>query len=415
MALQQEDFGWIKRLTDRGRFGFNIGSPEGAKAEGAALTALMGIPGQIAGAMGNASVGFGQSLANMYGANAGALGNLATARANFAGNQAGANAMAEAARQGALGNMGVAALGAYGGAANSAMGAWAQNQQGYNRSLADMYMANQNAMAQLGATRNTSLAQLGSPYSQMGIGGVLAGALGSPASGGFQASGPGGAIASGSYSSPPAGGSSRGGDMRGAYAGIDSLRDSLNSPAYLDAMRGQMESGADRLDAQQYSSRGMPGQMLGQTLSGLMSLGRQGYDQLRGGMNQFYGNQPSYNDSDLFGSINSNFGGARGDLNAGFSGTQGALRGLFDDSVGKVIPDPLQDAKRKREVDMFNRRQGILDHIARTQEYTTLDSTGQPVSRGFGRPARVTGDTFTPHWSQDHFRQRLRFEDELYR
>lgn len=401
MAMKEENFGWWRGLTDRGPFGFNIGTPDGAKAEGAALAALMGAPGQIAGAMGNASVGFGQSLANLYGSNAGALGNLATARANFAGNQAAANAMAEAARQGALGNMGVAALGAYGGAANSAMGAWAQNQQGYNRSLADMYMANQNAMAQLGATRNTSLAQLGSPYSQMGIGGALAGALGSPAGGGggFQASGPGGAIASGSYSAPPTGGSSRGGDMRGAYAGIDSLRDSLNSPAYLDAMRGQVESGADRLDAQHYSSRGMPGQMLGQTLSGLMALGRQGYDQMRGGMNQFYANRPSYNDSDLFGAINSNFGGARGDLSAGFSGTQGALRGLFDDSVGKMIPDPLREAKRQRETDIFNRRNTWLDQIERKRLYG---------------PQLMDGETYMPFWKEPAIRDRLRTMEELY-
>lgn len=385
-------------------------------AEGQIKAALMAAPGQFAGAMGNAFAGFGQgigglgqAMANMYGSNAGALGNLATARANFAGNQAAANAMAEAARQTSLGNMGVAALGAYGGAANSAMGAWAQNQQGYNRSLADMYMANQNAMAQLGATRNTSLAQLGSPYAQMGIGGALAGALSQPAggSGGFLATGPSGAIASGQYSRPASGGDI-GGGMNGSFAGLNALRGSLDSPAYLDAMRGQVETGANRLDAQHYSSRGMPGQMLGQTLSGLLSLGRQGYDQLRGGMNQFYANRPTYNDSDVLTSINSNFNtargdmaGLRGDLTAGLSNTQGALRGLFDDSLGNLFPDPMRDARQRRQLELFNRRNQMLDLIEQRRNYATRDGN-------------ITGRTYLDFYNEEAARNRLRTMEELY-
>lgn len=203
-------------------------------AKGQVGAAQAGAVGQAAAAQGNADMG-------RYGA----MGNVATAMANERSSAYTAAAMAEAARQAAVGNIGSAGLGAAGSAAGSAMGAWGQNQAAYKQALAGM--------------------------SNGGIGGMAAfGISGGGAPGGdFWATGPGGPVASGNYG----GGGAPGGGGGAGYGD----------------MLGFARENIGRLDAEHYSSRGMPSQMLDQTFSGLGNLANQAYAQNSQGMNQFYG------------------------------------------------------------------------------------------------------------------------------
>lgn len=243
---------------------------------------------------------FANAYANAYQSYAGGLGGLANAMANERSNLYGANAMAEAARMGALSNLGSSGLGAYGSASNAAMNALAQNQMSYNAALANMYNSDTRAQA---------------------VSGVL-GALGDGGVGGtFSASGTSGPIASGSYASPLGGlsGGGSGGGGGGAPSG----------------------SGLDRLDSRYESFRNMPADMLGQSLSGLLTLTARNADQIRGGMDQFYGNQQYAGDQSM-----SRMDAMRGDMGGGF-GTVGTQLGtLWDDSLGKHFLTPAESAQQ---------------------------------------------------------------------
>lgn len=292
---------------------------------------------------------FANAYANAYDSYAGGLGNLATSMANERGNLYGANAMAEVARQGALGNIASAGLGAYGSASNAAMHAWAQNQNAYNQSLANMQMANQGALGNLGVSRNNALGGLGSSYGQLGraeagaqaigsLGGMLGGGSGS-----FNASGTSGPIASGQYGGGMSGGGGGygGGATSSALAGLAGLRQDLMSP---DIAR-QLESGnadaMNRLGEQHYSSRSMPSQMLGQTLSGLMSMAAQNTGSIGAGMDQFYSNQRYAGDQYM-----DRMDTMRGDLGGGFGKVGTQIGTLWNDSLGKYFLTPAEQAQQ---------------------------------------------------------------------
>lgn len=210
----------------------------------------------------------------------------------------GANAMAEAARQGALSNIGSAGLGAYGSNTNAAMDAWSKNQMAYNSALANMHSAN----ASTAAVQSM-------PYGDM--------------SGAFSAYGQQGPIGSGAYAA--AGGSPLGG-LTQQFDGNPAL---------------------DRLDRQHYSSRGMPSEMLGQGLSGLMALTAQNTGSINGGMNQFYGNQTGA--ANQFAGM---LGGLQNDMNAANSGGNSSIDRMWDQSLGKTFLTPaemaLQNAAAKQ-------------------------------------------------------------------
>lgn len=320
---------------------------------------LSGLGGSQAGAF----QGYGQGLAGLANAQAGAyqgytqgLGGVANAIGQERSNFYNSNSLAEAARQAALGNIGTAALSSYGGAANNALQAWAQNQLAYNQALAGLGTTNQTALSQLGQSRNAALGSLGNAYSSLGGRLGAASAIGNinfnlsdsgsqpTGGGGFQATGPDGEIASGTYggSSGGLGGLTASGSRVSdtsqiqniaapAYAGLSSLRDNLMASDISDSMNRNLADSMNRLDAQHYSSRSMPSQMLGQTLSGLMTLGRDAYGQVRGGMNQFYSTQNDpRNRGDYSGIMNamgSGFRDVRNDLNASRAG----LRSGFND------------------------------------------------------------------------------------
>ena len=326
--------------------------------------------------------GFANAFANVYGGYAGGLSSAAQAMANERGSFYGANAMAEAARQGAVSNMGSSALGAYGSASNAAQGAWAANQQAYNKAASDMHVANQGAMSNYGVSRNNALGGLGSSYADMT--GRLAGADavsnmsfgmgggGGGGGGGFSASGPGGQIASGSYGGGGDGGfSMSGGGSRGSggslgslagqgYGGLNQLQGNLMAQDITGRMDAGAAAGRGQIDAQHYSSREMPKEMLGQTLSGLMTLGDQGYRASSGGMNQFYATQNDPRNRADFSSVLNGLG-------AGYRNTGSQIDTLWDKSLGvtDLFSTPLQQAQRQREAGIYNQAAASRDRAAR--------------------------------------------------
>ena len=382
-------------------------------AVGQIASTLIGQPAAFADTLGknygnyaNASQGYFQGLAglggaqaNTYAAYAGGLGNLATAQANANNNNqllnTGYNSMAEAARQGALANLGSAALGAFGSASGSALGAWAQNQSAYNKMLSDLGAANQAGLSQLGQSRNAALGGLGAAYAKAGAGLAAADAIGSMdfgggGGGGFQATGTDGEIASGSYGGSRGGRASRSSALSGIgdqmFGGLDATRGDLNSTDIQDRMDANYGNTLGMANYQHMTSRGMPSQMLGQTLDGLTSLNRMNVDASSRGMDQYYdnvtpirtrpGNEIAVNDvlsgltygyrdsSDRLGGLQSQMGSGWGDATRGFNEANSQVAGLFDRSLGDLMLTPAEEARQQREAELLRRAYEYEDSAA---------------------------------------------------
>ena len=348
--------------------------------------------GQNFGNYAQGMAGLGNAYANAFGAYGMGLGSMATARANEASARYGANAMAEAARQAGAANIGSAALGAFGGASNSALAAWAANQQAYNNAAASMHNANQQGLSQYGQSRNAALGSLGGAYAGLGkaqmasdalsnfsFGGDMGGGMG----GGFSATGPSGSIASGSYGSGGggsgfAGGGSRsgGGGMGGALSGLGGLQGNLMASDIVDSLNRGADAGRKQLDDQHYSSREMPSQMLGQTLSGLMTLGRDAYGQSSRGMDQFYANtqmdERPYQSmldrlSSGYGTVGGQLGGVQRDMTGGYNAANQNVGDMWSGSLGRlpVFRSPLENAYDGQMQRIINWRQVGLSPGAR--------------------------------------------------
>jgi hypothetical protein len=329
-----------------------------AQARGAGVASGNQALGQIYSTLYQQPANFAGAFSNTYGHQAGALGNMANAAANERSNLYGANAMAEAARMGALGNIGSAGLGAAGSASNAAMDAWAQNQMAYNQSLAGMQMANQNTLGTLGASRNQALSNLGGAYGGIGRADIVAGAMGGldgGMGGQFSAGGAGGPLADGTFSGGGTGaGGGGGGGGAAALAGLTDLQNNLMSPDILNAAMQGNDAGMNRLDQQHYSSRDMPSNMLGQSLSGLMTLTDMNSRNIGAGMDQFYGNQQRAGDQAM-GAL----GGMLGSLNDGFNVTNQNIQGMWDNSLGRTAFQPQADR-------LADERAARIDSLQRT-------------------------------------------------
>jgi hypothetical protein len=301
--------------------------------------------GQIFGALVQQPANFANAFSNNYAAQAGALGNMANAAANERGNMYGAMGMAEAARMGALGNIGSAGLGAFGSASNAAMDAWARNQQAYNQSLAGMQMANQSTLGALGASRNQALGGLGGAIAATGLMG------GGPMGGQFSAGGTGGPLADGAFSGGGGGGGSA------ALAGLTGLQNNLMSPDILNAAMQGNDSGMNRLDQQHYSSRDMPSNMLGQSLSGLMTLTDMNSRNIGSGMDQFYAAHSQGGGSRLDGMLSS--------LNSGFGTANQNIQGMWDNSLGKTqFLTPAEQVQQRRDAQVLTQQHSRDDRMA---------------------------------------------------
>jgi hypothetical protein len=359
-------------------------------------TALGGLGNNLADAYKSYTQGMGgagNQRVGAYDAYAGGLGQVANAAGQERQGFYQGNAIAEAARQAALGNVGTASLGSYGQAANAAMGAWAQNQMGYNQAMTGLGQANQTALAGLGSSRNSALGGLGQSYADLGGRLGAASAIGGLApmlsgGGGFSATGPGGQIASGSYGGMGGGGMGGGGggfsaSAPEAYAGLAGLQQNLMANDISGSLNNNYAQAMQQLEDQHSSSRLMPSRMLGQTLSGLLTMGRDAYGQIAGGMNQFYDTQTDPANRAQFGDtlrgLNEGYDSTARDLNA-YAGNLGAgyqtananigsvapaLQNLWDRSTGNmdVFQTPLQLAQRQRALDEYNSTNSIQDDL----------------------------------------------------
>lgn len=369
-----------------------------------------------------ALAGLGGAYANNYGAYAAGLGNVAQAQANAMNNQNAQNgyySMGEAARQGALGNMGSAALGAFGSASNSAMQAWAANQQAYNKAMSDIGSANQTGLSQLGQSRNNAIGNLGNSYAKAGLGFGIAsslpglfGGMSGGSGGGFQANGPDGAIASGSYDSGATGSSpapqangALGGMLDRTMAGLDSVRGDLNSTDIADRLDRNYAGGVNTLTSQHMSSREMPSQMLGQTLSGLYGLNAMNLDASDRGMRDYYaapvppsykptpidvrgalsGLTYGYSDSaDRLGGVQGQMGSAWNDNKSAFGDSNQAIDSLFNTTLARspMWQTPTQQmlAKRKEQLTA-----GLLDAMT---EDRTVGALSDLYAQPYGKDTR---------------------------
>lgn len=376
--------------------------------------------------------GLGSSQANNYAAYAGGLGNLAQAQANANNNNqllnTGYNSMAEAARQGALANLGSAALGAYGSASGSALGAWAQNQSAYNKMLSDLGSANQAGLSQLGQSRNAALGGLGAAYSRSGVGMAVADALGGMDFGGgggsgFQATGTDGEIASGSYGGSGGGRGSRSSALSGIsdrmFGGLDATRGDLNSTDIQDRMDANYANTLGMANYQHMTSRDMPSQMLGQTLSGLMSLNKFNAGESSRGMDQYYanvtpistrpGNEIAVNDvlsgltygyrdsSDRLGGIQSQMGSGWNDTTRGLNAANDSVADMWDSSIGNMMLSPAEELRRQREADLLRRQYTSEDARALADLYRGRENLLRPdVAKGAGLRPWFYGQYFDP-------------------
>jgi hypothetical protein len=344
-----------------------------------------------------ALAGLGNAYAGNYGAYASGLGNVAQAQANAMNNQnarEGFYSMGEAARQGAIGNMGSAALGAFGGASNAAQQAWAQNQMAYNKAMSDLGAANQTGLSQLGQSRNNAIGSLGNSYAKAGLGFGIASSLpglfgggGGGGGGGFEATGPDGQISSGSYDSGSSGGSSAprqnsalSGMLDRTMAGLDAVRGDLNSTDIADRLDRNYAGGVNTLTGQHMSSREMPSQMLGQTLSGLYGLNAMNLDASNRGMQDYYAapvpttNQPTpidvrgvlsgltygYADSaNRLGGVQSQMGSGWNDNKSAYGDSSRAIDSIFDRTIAQDQmwnqADPTIDALENQRAALYQR------------------------------------------------------------
>jgi len=223
--------------------------------------------------------------------------------------------------------------------------------------------------------------------------------------GGFSATGPGGQIASGSYGGGGGGGGVSGGggfsaSAPEAYAGLDGLQRNLMAGDISGSLNNNYAQAMRQLADQHSSSRVMPSQMLGQTLSGLLTMGRDAYGQIAGGMNQFYDTQNNPANRAQFGDIlrglNAGYGSTARDIND-YAGSLGAgyqtananigsvapaLQNLWNSSTGNmdVFMSPLQRAQRQREADLFQRGADLRDEAHRWDTSPMGNSWSQGIA-----------------------------------
>lgn len=285
----------------------------------------------------------GNSYAQNYAAMAGGMSGLANALGNTwnnaqANNQAAS--AAEAARQAAVSNLGTAAMANYGNVAGMNAQAWAQNQNGYQKSLSDMNVGNQQAVSQLGIGRYNALAGLGKSGAAMQVGRDVSAAL--P---GLAGNGTGGS---------PAGGSE-------GYRMLDGLRGDINNGAELAALARTHDADVGSLNADQAIARNMPRTMVNDAYGALMDFNRMNLGASSQGMNQFYDfaresqaatNRPGqaiptgsllealaggYTDSaDRIGGVQKDMKSGWGDAQGAYNSSKDGVNDLFNRTIGNM-------------------------------------------------------------------------------
>lgn len=133
------------------------------------------------------------------------------------------------------------------------------------------------------------------------------------------------------------------GGIGGALGGLADTRGSVMDNSYVNALQGSYGAGMNQLREGNLMASQVPGQMLDQGLSGLLALGRQGYGQVRQGMNQYYDNarrSQAVPDAMVgmlgggYANTVGNLDNVRGDINRGAATARGDVQNLYDGSVG---------------------------------------------------------------------------------
>jgi len=410
-------------------------SPSGAGSDGYATQVggnMSAAPSQFAGVMGGMydsyNKGYGTynqglgSLGNSYAQNYAAMANGIAGTANALGNtwnnaQSGNQAVssAEAARQVAISNLGTAAMANYGNVAGLGMQAWAQNQQGYQRSLADMTSANQGAVSSLGQSRNNALAGLGKSASALGIGGAVSSTI--PGLGQSLGSGIAGSGGGGGYDSSGIG--------RG-YQAIDDLRGDVNRTYDYGQLAGGFNRGMNSLNADQAIAREMPRTMTKDAYDALRDFNVLNLGASTSGMNQFYdfsrdsmenSNRPGqaiptgsilealaggYTDSaNRISGVQGDMRSGWGDAKAAYGSAAGGVRSLWDDSIGNTgifnskaqnqqEQYRLADAERRRQDDQQGYATGRLADYYRQSQENWRDSVASGMYKPQGPGWQVT-------------------------
>ena len=318
---------------------------------------------------------------------AGALGNTwNNAQAN---NQA--SSAAEAARQAAVSNLGTSAMMNYGNVAGQGLQAWAQNQNGYQKSLADMNVGNQNAVSQLGVGRFNALSGLGKSGAAMQVGrdvsAALPGLAGSASGGGGYSGGMGGGMGGGQ-----------------GFSMLEGLRGDINNGAELSSLNNNYYSGLNSLNADQAIARNMPRTMVGDARDALMDFNKLNLGASSQGMNQFYdfaresqdnNNRPGQaipTDS-LLGALAGGYSDSAGrigsvqkDMNSGWGDAKGAyasstkdVNDLYNNSIGNMGVFRNQGQIQN---DQYALQNAALARRKREQEQAKQEATDSPYAWG---------------------------------
>jgi hypothetical protein len=153
------------------------------------------------------------------------------------------------------------------------------------------------------------------------------------------------------------------------------------------------ESAAFRrqLDDQHYSSRNMPSDMLGQTLSGLLAMTDRSQGAIGAGADQFYGNQQRARDQSmsrmdaLAGGMTGGFRDTTGGLRDGLNNTNTQIQGMFDNTLGNlpVFQTPAEQTRRARQASELGREYRAEDAArkAAQRRQTVADRQGMPMYR----------------------------------
>jgi hypothetical protein len=175
-----------------------------------------------------------------------------------------------------------------------------------------------------------------------------------------------------------------GGNGDGALGGLATAQDNLMSPDIPNRLDYGAQAGRDQLDRQHYSSRGMPSQMLGQTLSGLLTLGAPAYNASAAGMDQFYGanrfDERPYEQmrGDLnagFGTVGQQIGGVQRGIESGYGTANQQVNDMWDRSLGQLpeFTSPTQRIQRERDAELLRRRFGDEDYASGQQTYSEYE------------------------------------------
>jgi hypothetical protein len=262
--------------------------------------------------------------------------------------------------------------------------AWAQNQNGYQKSLSDMNVGNQNAVSQLGVGRYNALAGLGKSSAAMSVGRDVAAALPGLAGNGGSPSVY-GSTGSGSYSNGM----------------LDGLRSDINNGAELSTLNNNFSAGMGSLNSDQAIARNTPRTMVNDAYGALMDFNKLNLGASSQGMNQFY-DYASRNNTyhpgqaiptdSLLGALAGGYtdsanriGGVQQNMNSGWSDAKGAYKTSMDD-VNNLYNNSIGNMGTFRNQGQIQQDQFALQDAALARSKQQASKQHADIMNKFGSP-----------------------------